>query len=167
AVLGPCVLYRCCRERRLGSVRLPAAVLPAAGAAVLSSRHGAACCFGQLAVLSHGRRPKDRARRHFGRVLPLRPGKDHGRPEQSRNDGPYGCGGTAGGVRRADGAGCAALSGGRMMAPPDLSSWWRTRMGGWALMALFGLACLAGCLVATPSFAHLLVLPARATPIPG
>ena len=53
-----------------------------------------------------------------------------------------------------------------MMAPPGLSSGWRARMWGRALMALFGLACLAGCLVATPSFAQLLAFPPREKPIP-
>ena len=53
-----------------------------------------------------------------------------------------------------------------MMAPPGLSSGWRVRIRGRALMALFGLACLAGCVVATPSFAQLLAFPPREKPIP-
>ena len=52
------------------------------------------------------------------------------------------------------------------MAPPVLSSGWRARIWGRALMALFGLACLAGCLVATPSLAQLLAFPPREKPIP-
>ncbi|MEA3072591.1 MAG: LPS-assembly protein [Alphaproteobacteria bacterium] len=53
-----------------------------------------------------------------------------------------------------------------MAPPPGLSSGWRARMWGGALMALFGLACLTGCLVATPSFAQLLAFPPREKPIP-
>jgi LPS-assembly protein len=53
-----------------------------------------------------------------------------------------------------------------MAPPPGLSSGWRARMWGRALMALFGLACLTGCLVATPSFAQLLAFPPREKPIP-
>jgi LPS-assembly protein len=52
------------------------------------------------------------------------------------------------------------------MAPPVLSSGWRARIWGRSLMALFGLACLAGCLVATPSLAQLLAFPPREKPIP-
>ena len=52
------------------------------------------------------------------------------------------------------------------MAPPVLSSGWRARIWGRSLMALFGLACLTGCLVATPSLAQLLAFPPREKPIP-
>ena len=52
------------------------------------------------------------------------------------------------------------------MTPPVLRSGWRARRWGRTLMALFGLACLAGCLVATPSLAQLLAFPPREKPIP-
>ena len=92
SVLEPSLLHRCRGERRPGRLRISVAVLSAAGAAILSYGHGASGRRREPAPLPLRRRAEDRTRRDCRRLLALRPGKDHGRPEQGRNDAPDGRG---------------------------------------------------------------------------
>src|SRR5262249_54770515 len=168
AVLAAAVLYRPGRERRHSRRRLSPAVLPAAGAALLSGRHGAAGGGSELAVLPLWWRAESGAGRHRRGFPALRHGQDHRRLEQGRPDGAFGRCRIAAGRGRPDRSDRPALPGGRVMALPAVHPPLRRRRT-WcgALLALVAaVLMLVGSPGMAPAQQDMLSFPARPKPTP-